>query len=213
MSLAFGSGMEIAAALPRALQQLHADRAIAYPTETVYGLGGRVTPAAIACLSRVKGRDAGKAFVVLVAGRKMAEEWGIEFPGSAPRLADAWWPGPLTLVLPAAPGRFPDALLGPTGGVAIRQSPHAGARALVEALNEPLTSTSANRPGDAPALDARAIVSTFAPSIAAEELLVLDGGTLAPSRPSTVVEFSQGEASLVREGAIAWHEVRRTLRK
>ncbi|MFI5211193.1 MAG: L-threonylcarbamoyladenylate synthase [Gemmatimonadales bacterium] len=213
VSLAFGSGAEIAAALPSAVQHLLTDRVIAYPTETVYGLGGRVTPAALASLRRVKGRAAGKAFVVLVAGRKMAEEWGIEFPGSAPRLADKWWPGPLTLVLPAPSGRFPQELRGPAGGVAIRQSPHAGARALVEALNEPLTSTSANRPGGVPAQDARAIGSTFAAAVAAADLLVLDGGTLPPSLPSTVVEFRGDEASLVREGAIAWHDVRRTLRK
>jgi len=211
VSLAFGSGKEIAAALPRALQQLQADRVIAYPTETVYGLGGRVTPAAVDVLSRVKGREAGKAFVVLVAGRRMAEEWGVEFPDAAARLVEAWWPGPLTLVLPALAGRWPEQLLGPAGGIAIRHSPHPGARALVEALNEPLTSTSANQPGGSPALEARDIVQTFAAAVAAEDLLVLDGGTLPASRPSTVVKFSQDEATLVREGAIAWHDVRRTL--
>ena len=211
MTLAFGNAAEIAAALPRVRQQLLADRVIAYPTETVYGLGGRVTPAALALLRRVKGREAGKSFVVLVTGPEMAREWGIGFPDAAAHLARVWWPGPLTLVLPAAPGRMPDELRGPTGGIAIRQSPHPGASALVEALGEPLTSTSANRSGEAPLNGAAAIAAAFADAAGAGELIVLDGGLLGAALPSTVVEFRNGEAALVREGAIARHDVRRTL--
>jgi L-threonylcarbamoyladenylate synthase len=213
VSLAFGNAAEIATALPLALQHLRSDRVIAYPTETVYGLGGRVTPAALALLGRLKGRESGKAFVVLVEGRRMAVEWGIEFPGDAGRLAEAWWPGPLTLVLPAAPGRLPDELRGPTGGIAIRQSPHPGARALLESLGEPLTSTSANRSGEAPAQETSVIKASFAAAVTAGELVILDGGPLPPSQPSTVVEFRDGAAALVREGAIAWRDVRRTLKR
>jgi L-threonylcarbamoyladenylate synthase len=213
VTLAFGTAGEIALSLPRARQQLMADGVIAYPTETVYGLGGRVTPAALARLRQVKGREAAKSFVVLVTGRRMAEEWGIEFPERAARLAEAWWPGPLTLVLPAATGRLPDELRGPTGGIAIRQSPHPAARALVETLGEPLTSTSANPAGAAPAQEAGAISAAFAVALAAGELLVLDGGPLPSSLASTVVDLTRGEAVLVREGAIAWHDVRRTLER
>jgi len=213
VTLAFGTAEEIALALPRARQLLMTDGVIAYPTETVYGLGGRVTPVALARLRQVKGREAAKSFVVLVTGRRMAEEWGIEFPEQAARLAEAWWPGPLTLVLPAATGRLPDELRGPTGGIAIRRSPHPAARALVEALGEPLTSTSANPPGAPPAQEAGAISAAFASAVAAGELLVLDGGPLPSSLPSTVVDLTRGEAALVREGAIAWHDVRRTLER
>jgi L-threonylcarbamoyladenylate synthase len=211
VTLAFGNAAEIAAALPRARRHLLGDGVIAYPTETVYGLGGRATPAALAQLRAVKGREVAKSFVILVAGRRMAEQWGIEFPERAVRLAQAWWPGPLTLVLPAARGRLPDELRGPTGGIATRHSPHPGAQALVETLGEPLTSTSANRPGAPPAQEAGAIAAAFAGAVAAGELLVLDGGPLPASPPSTVVDLTGDEAALVREGAIAWRDVRRTL--
>lgn len=209
----FRDAAEIAAAFPEVKQHLLADRVIAYPTETVYGLGGRVTPRALERLRAVKGRGAAKSFVVLVADRTMAAEWGIEFPSAASRLAEAWWPGALTLVLPARPGHFPDELRGPGGGIAIRQSPHPAARALVEGLGEPLTSTSANPPGAEPALGTGAIAQAFADAMAAGELLLLDGGVLPRSLPSTVVEFRNGEAALVREGAVAWHDVRRTLER
>jgi L-threonylcarbamoyladenylate synthase len=213
MILPFRDAAGIAAALPEAKRRLLADGVIAYPTETVYGFGGRVTPLALERLRAVKGRDQAKSFVVLVAGRAMATDWGIEFPVAAVRLAEAWWPGALTLVLPARVGRFPDELRGPGGGIAIRQSPHPAARALVEGLGEPLTSTSANRPGAEPARGTGPIVQAFADAIAGGELLVLDGGLLPHSLPSTVVEFRNGEAALVREGAIAWHDVRRTLER
>src|SRR5438552_203122 len=108
----------------------------------------------------------------------MAEAQGLALNESASALARAFWPGPLTLVLPGGSGRLPDVLRGPEGGIAVRWTSHRGMARLVRALGEPVTSTSANLPGSPPAPGAEAIVRDFAPAVEAGTLLVLDGGVL-----------------------------------
>jgi L-threonylcarbamoyladenylate synthase len=93
---------------------------------------------------------------------------------------------------------------GPAGGVAVRQSSHSGAAALVAALDGPLISTSANLAGQPTPTDADGIEAEFAPVL--DQLLVLDGGRLPPSPPSTVVDLCGRAPVLVREGAIAWND-------
>src|SRR3989442_3843398 len=97
----------------------------------------------------------------------MAEAQGLAFNESAPALARAFWPGPLTLVPPGGSGRLPDVLRGPEGGIAVRWTSHRGMARLVRALGEPVTSTSANLPGSPPAPGAEAIVRDFAPAVEA----------------------------------------------
>src|SRR4029077_7286968 len=114
---------------------------------TVYGLGSRAVQADVAALAALKGRSASKPFLLLISDRAMAEGQGLAFNASADALARAFWPGPLTLVLPGGSGRLPNLLRGPEGGSAVRWTSHAGIARLVAALKEPLTSTSANIPG------------------------------------------------------------------
>ena len=205
----FRTDAEIAAAVPAVVAHLGGGGLLAYPTETVYGLGSRARAEDIAALSQLKGRRAKKPFLLLVSDRRMAEAQGLAFNEAANALARAFWPGPLTLVLPGGGGRLPEVLRGPEGGIAVRWTSHRGMARLVAALGEPLTSTSANLPGAPPAPGAAAIARDFAAAVAAGKLMVLDGGVLGNQPPSTVVDCTQAVPRLVRGGALTVQELRR----
>ena len=209
MILPFQTEEEITQAIPQVGRHLHAGKLLAYPTETVYGLGSAPTIPALAALARLKGRPEGKPFLLLISGRRMAESWGLVFSPSATALSDAFWPGPLTLVLRGGEGRLPDELRGREGGIAVRHTSHPGIARLVAALGEPLTSTSANRPGNPPAPGADRLMEVFGPEERSGELLVLDGGVLGNVPPSTLVDCTDVMPRLVREGAIPRGELRR----
>jgi L-threonylcarbamoyladenylate synthase len=209
MILPFQTEEEISQAIPQVGRHLRAGKLLAYPTETVYGLGSAPTVPALAALSRLKGRPEGKPFLLLISGRRMAEQWGLVFSPSASALSDAFWPGPLTLVLKGGEGRLPEALRGREGGIAVRHTSHAGIARLVATLGEPLTSTSANRPGGPPAPGAERLVEVFGPEERNGELLMLDGGVLGNVPPSTLVDCTDIMPRLVREGAIPRGELRR----
>ena len=139
MILPFRTPAEVAKAIPATVSHLAKDALLAYPTETVYGLGSGPTAPALAKLSKLKGRQPGKPFLLLVDSRLMAEEWGLVFSASARALSDAFWPGPLTLVLRGGEGRLPDELRGREGGIAVRHTSHRGVAQLVTASGRPLT--------------------------------------------------------------------------
>lgn len=209
MILQFQTEAEVEAAIPTIAPHLRAGRLLAYPTETVYGLGSAPTVPALAALARLKGRPEGKPFLLLVSSRRMAEEWGLVFNASASVLAEAFWPGALTLVLRGGEGRLPDELRGREGGIAVRYTSHAGIARLVSATGKPLTSTSANRPGGPPAPGADRLVELFGEQERSGELLVLDGGVLGNVPPSTLVDCTDLVPRMVREGAIPRAELRR----
>ncbi len=209
MILPFETDAEVEAAIPTVQAHLARDRLLAYPTETVYGLGSAPTVPALTALSRLKGRQPGKPFLLLVDSRRMAEEWGLTFSASARALSDAFWPGPLTLVLPGGEGRLPDELRGREGGIAVRHTSHRGIARLVTATGRPLTSTSANRPGGPPAPGADRLVDLFREPVDSGELLVLDGGVLGNVPPSTLIDCTGPVPRMVREGAIPRPELRR----
>jgi len=193
---------------------------VAYPTETVYGLGVDARdPAAIATLLRLKGREEGRGISVLVADLDMARGLLADAPcPDAVALAARFWPGPLTIVLPAADS-VAEALRGPSGGIGLRCSSDPWAAALVQRFGAPVTSTSANRSGAEPARSAADVRQAFAfdggvtvgrPSRAtsasresAAPLFILDGGERRGTEVSTVVEFSKGRATVRRRGAIS----------
>lgn len=211
MILPFISDAEVEAAIPTVRDHLAQDRLLAYPTETVYGLGSAPTVAALSALSRLKGRQPGKPFLLLVDSRRMAEEWGLVFSPSARALSDAFWPGPLTLVLRGGEGRLPDELRGREGGIAVRHTSHRGMARLLTAMGKPLTSTSANRPGGPPAPGADRLVDLFKEEVERGNLLVLDGGVLGNVPPSTLVDCTDPMPRMVREGAIPRPELRRAV--
>jgi L-threonylcarbamoyladenylate synthase len=207
--LPFRSTAEVAAAIPLVAEHLGAGGLLGYPTETVYGLGSRAVERDVADLAALKGRAPGKPFLLLISDRAMAEAQGLAFNASADALARAFWPGPLTLVLPGGSGRLPNLLRGPEGGIAVRWTSHPGIARLVAALHAPLTSTSANLPGSQPAPGAAAIVRDFEEAVSGGRLLVLDGGVLGNRPSSTVVDCTQPGARMVREGAVTLGELRR----
>ncbi|MCZ6916633.1 MAG: L-threonylcarbamoyladenylate synthase [Gemmatimonadetes bacterium] len=206
--LPFRSARDIAAAVGPATEHLQAGGTLAYPTETVYGLGCSPRREDLASLARLKGRSEDKPFLLLVTGREMAEEWGLEFSDSAAALARAYWPGPLTLVLSPKSSKLPGSVRGPEGGVAVRWTGHRGIARLIEHAGHPITSTSANRPGDPPAPDVAKIELYFGDS---ENLLALDGGVLQNQVPSTLVDCTRAMLRVIREGAIPQSDLRSTV--
>ncbi len=211
MILPFITSDDVERAIPAVREHLASGQLLAYPTETVYGLGSAPTDDALDALARLKGRPPKKPFLLLVSSEKMAGEWGLVFSRAASALADAFWPGPLTLVLKGGEGRLPDRLRGAEGGIAVRYTSHAGIRRLVAACGIPLTSTSANRPGSPPAAGAAGIESLFSDAVRSGHLLVLDGGVLGNVPPSTLVDCTEPIPRMVREGAIPRGELRRAV--
>jgi L-threonylcarbamoyladenylate synthase len=207
--LPFRTPAEVAKAIPPTVNHLAQDALLGYPTETVYGLGSGPSEPALAKLAKLKGRQRGKPFLLLVDSREMAEEWGLVFSASARALSDAFWPGPLTLVLRGGEGRLPDELRGREGGIAVRHTSHRGVAQLVKASGRPLTSTSANRPGGPPAPGPDRLVELWREEVERGDLLVLDGGVLGNVPPSTLVDCTGPVPALIREGAIPRSELRR----
>lgn len=209
MILPFRTPDEVGESIPRIATHLAGGGLLGYPTETVYGLGSWASAPALAALARLKGREVGKPFLLLVSGRTMAEGCGLVFTASAKALSDAFWPGPLTLVLRGGEGRLPDGLRGREGGIAVRHTSHPGIVRLVAHTGEPLTSTSANRPGGPPAPGPDRLVELFQAEVDSGLLLVLDGGVLGNVPPSTLVDCTDSVPRMVREGAIPRAELRR----
>ena len=201
-AIPFWSPEEVRAAIAPAVAQLQAGAVLAYPTETVYGFGTAVDRDSVEALVRLKTRPPAKPFLLLVAGSEMLAKLDLHLPGYAAMLAARHWPGPLTLVLRGGERRVPPRLRGPEGGIAVRWTPHEGLLRLIRALGDPITSTSANRPGLPPALTATEIVEQWGGAIARGQLRVLDGGRLVPSHPSTVVDCTGRHPRVIRPGAV-----------
>ncbi|MFQ5704778.1 MAG: L-threonylcarbamoyladenylate synthase [Gemmatimonadales bacterium] len=206
--LPFHTADDVAAVAPLVSEHLSDRGLLAYPTETVYGLGSRARAEDLAALARLKGRPLGKPFLLLVSSQMMALDRGLEFTPAARALAERFWPGPLTLVLPGGEGALPDGLRGPEGGIAVRWTSQVQTARLIAEIGEPITSTSANRPGEVTAPGVGALADSFADAIDAGRLLVLDGGVLGNVPPSTLVDCTGPEPKLVRDGAIPRVELR-----
>ena len=190
-------GLALAPPLREALRRLERGEVIAHPTETVYGFGGFLDAGPLATLQRLKGRTRG-GFVVLIPS---ADAWRRRLGAVGRALADAFWPGPLTLAVDDRDCRLPAAVRGPDGSVAVRVPGHEGLRRLLAAAGRPMTSSSANAPGSEPALtsrDARAVARARG-----HDLFALDGGRLAGGAASTIVRVGRRGARLIREGSIS----------
>ena len=197
----FRSASEAKAALEPVRTHLAGGGLLGYPTETVYGLGSRAVADDVRALAELKSRPPRKPFLLLIGRQTMADEAGLIFNEPARALAEAFWPGALTLILPGGTG-LPDSLRGPEGGVAVRWTSHNRLAWLIRELGEPITSTSANRPGGPTAPGPEGLVATFADAVARGRLLVLDGGVLGNVPPSTLIDCTSPVPRLVREGAL-----------
>jgi L-threonylcarbamoyladenylate synthase len=194
------------AAVLRAVDVLRAGGTVAYPTDTLYGIA--VDPRrddAVERLFGLKGRDPSTAVPLVAADTEQAMLAGQFGPGER-RLAEAFWPGPLSIVVPASPA-LSRAALGGHDTVAVRVPAHAVARALAEAFGFCVTATSAN-PSGAAAAESGARVLEILPDVD----LLLDAGGTPGGAPSTIVAFGADGPVLVRAGAIAWERVIKLLR-
>lgn len=207
----FWSPAEIEAALTPTIAHLRGGLVLGYPTETVYGFGGAVDHEAVERLVAMKERPSAKPFLLLIAGSDMLARLDLHLTNHASRLAARHWPGPLTLVLPGGERRVPARLRGPEGGVAVRWTSHGALQRLIATYGDPITSTSANRPGLPPAMSAAEIVTQWSDAIGRGTLRVLDGGRLTPSPPSTVVDCTGRLPRVVRPGAISSAELRESV--
>ena len=192
--------------LDSVLEHVSTGGLLAYPTETVYGFGGVLTRSVIEGLVALKRRDRAKPMLLLVPDREAVSD--LTWTPEAIELAEVFWPGSVTLVLSDPGARYPDGVRGPAGNVAIRVSPHLLVRELVRRLGGPILSTSANRSGEPPALDAQSALGAAVAAGAGEELWVLDGGDLDPSRPSTLIDCSGPVPVVLRQGAVPLGQVR-----
>ena len=204
----FWSAEEVEASFQGTIAHLNQRRVLAYPTETVYGFGGGVDHESVRNLVALKSRPRGKPFLLLVAGVDMLSRLDLRMTHAASSLAARFWPGPLTLVLPGGDKRVPSELRGPEGGVAVRWTSHVALARLIRAYGDPITSTSANRPGTPPADSAATILGDWWDAVARNQLRVLDGGTLRPSEPSTVVDCMGARPRIIRPGAISADSLR-----
>jgi len=190
-------------AIVAAIRALRDGDLVVYPTETFYALGADpFSEAALARLFELKGREPGKAVALIAADTASAFSLACEIPAGARRLADAFWPGPLTLVVRARAG-LPADLIGPDGGIGVRVSPHPTARALASGLGHPVTATSANLSGHPAAVTLAEVRAAFGEKVK----VYLDGGTLAGGAPSTLVGFDSAGFQMIRAGAISEREI------
>ena len=173
---------------------------VAVPTETFYGLAVSVFDnEACARVFEIKGRPSTKALPCIVSGMEQLERVASEIPALAVELSTRFWPGPLTLIVPA---RATVAAASETGTIAVRVSSLPLARELA-GIAGPVTATSANVSGAPPATSADELVAQLGDSVD----LVLDGGTTPGGLASTIVDVTSGKLELVREGAIAFRDV------
>ena len=192
-------------AMQRAFETLEAGGVVAFPTDTVYGLGAPAFNAAsIERLFAIKGRELTKAIAVLIAEPGELDKVAKGLNQRAMRLAERFWPGPLTLVLPRHPSL--PALLSPNETIGVRVPDHAVARALLAAAG-PMAVTSANLAGGANPRSAEEVLGQLGGRIE----LVLDGGQTPGNQPSTVVDLTGTQPRVLRAGPISEEEIRAAL--
>jgi L-threonylcarbamoyladenylate synthase len=188
------------------LDHLRAGGLVAYPTETVYGLGGACTPDSVADVFRVKRRDASKPLLALAPSVESLSD--LRWSDAARALAEVFWPGSVTLILPDPLGTFPPGVRSEsTGAVGVRVTSHPVAARLVASLASPLTSTSLNAPGQTPAATGAEAAGVL-DQLGREDVWLLDGGILPASDPSTVVDCTGAEPVVLREGSVPIHRLR-----
>lgn len=193
-------------AILRAAELLRGGGLVGIPTETVYGLAANAADAdAVARLYEAKGRPRFNPLIAHVTGRAMAGRLGV-FSDLANRLAEAFWPGPLTLVLPKqADAPICDLANAGLDTVALRAPAHADTRALLDALDLPLVAPSANPSGTISPTTAQHVLEGLGPLID----MVLDGGPCPVGVESTVVAVDGDQAMLLRPGGLARSEIER----
>ena len=186
------------AVLEEAARVLRAGGLVAFPTETVYGLGAHaLDPAAVGRIYAAKGRPAYNPLIVHVASAAEALTVVRDWPPLAGRRAEAFWPGPLTLVLPRRP-EVPDEVAAGLPTVAVRVPAHPVALALLRAARIPVAAPSANRSTEVSPTTARHVAKSLGDAVD----LILDGGPTSVGIESTVLDLSRGQPTILRPGVL-----------
>lgn len=183
--------------LSSAVRVLRQGGIVALPTESSYGLAVDVyNERALRRLYHVKQRAEEKPLLVLVNSREGVAGLVREIPFQYKRLMAQFWPGPLTLIFPAAP-QLSSILTGGSETVGVRHSPYQLASALVDNFGGPITATSANLSGKPPCTSAKDVEEIFGNGVD----MIIDGGD-ATGKPSTIVTLKRGELTVLREGQL-----------
>jgi L-threonylcarbamoyladenylate synthase len=190
-------------ALARAAAILRRGGVVAYPTDTLYGLAANpASAAAVGQLYRIKGRPVDLAIPLIASGIPQIVDAGGTLPPAGMRLAERFWPGPLTLIVSAWPG-LDARVRGTRGTVAVRVPDHPVARLLADECGWPITSTSANRSGGPAPSSADEVRAALGDALDG----IIDAGPTRGGEPSTIVDLTGGTPALVRAGAVAWERV------
>ena len=189
--------------LDQAIQVLRAGGLVAFPTDTVYGVGAHAwLPAAVEQLYVAKQRPHDKAIPLLIAGVDALSQVAVDVPEAAYALARHYWPGALTLILRRAP-RVPDAVTSGQETVAVRVPDHRVTQALIAALDAPLAATSANLSGQPAPDTAQGVLAQLERRIN----LILDGGTCPGGIASTIVDLTVTPPAILRAGDLSPREI------
>jgi len=200
MALHRDTQREIAAAV----ELLRAGQLVAFPTETVYGLGANADdPKAVRKIFALKGRPVTHPVIVHVLGAESFQRWARDAPLEAQQLAEAFWPGPLTLVMRRGPAVH-DAVTGGQDTVALRAPSHPVARQLLTAFGSGIAAPSANRFGHVSPTRAEHVIEEFGDKVK----LVLDGGECQIGLESTIVSCVGSTPRLLRPGSITLSQLR-----
>jgi L-threonylcarbamoyladenylate synthase len=185
-------------AVARAAELLRAGEVVALPTETVYGLAANaLDPGAVARIYEIKGRPAHNPIIVHVASREMAKQCVAHWPPTAGRLAQSFWPGPLTLVLPRS-GEIPEIVTAGGGTVGVRWPSHPFIQAVIRECGFPLAAPSANPSNRVSATNAQHVQKYLGSRIP----LIVDGGQSQVGIESTVVDLTINPPCILRPGMI-----------
>ena len=195
-------------AVERAVEVLQRGGLVAFPTDTVYGVGAQAFDAqAVARLYEAKERPGSKAIPLLLADVADLAAVAEPIPPLAERLAARFWPGPLTLVLRRR-AVVPDVVTAGGDGVAVRVPDHRVARALIAALGAPLAASSANRSGQPSPVTAAEVMAQLGGRID----LILDGGQCPGGVPSTVLDLTTRPPAVLRPGPVSAEEIEQVAR-
>ncbi len=193
--------------IEKAAALLHAGELVAFPTETVYGLGADASnPEAVSKIFAAKGRPADHPLIVHIPGAEHLERWAREIPETAHALAKAFWPGPLTLILKRQPN-VPDAVTGGQDTVGIRVPSHPLALELLHAFGGGIAAPSANRYGHVSPTTAQHVHDELGDAVA----MILDGGPCRVGIESTIVDLTGTQAHILRPGMVSAFDLGRVL--
>ena len=195
----------LSTSISRSVQILRDGGVIALPTDTLYGISANaLDPEAAAKVFSVKDRGERSPLPIFVSDPVHLYKYGRDIPDTAIRLAEIFWPGKLTIVVGKS-DLVPDVVSGGLDTVGLRIPDHPAPREIVAQLGEPITATSANVSGKPALTAAEDVVAELGSRLD----LVLDGGTLAPSAPSTVIDVTADPPRILRQGALSASDIQK----